>query len=175
MRTYQTPATQFASMSFLRRTLVTGRRRMRILLRMRRSRGGPSLVPRTVLLLLFPLLLSVPLLHRRHRLGQRMGPLLRQLQTPVRGLICGLRLRAPLGLRRALRLPYTRLRLGRDACAAGLAKRTETIVSLRLLPRHRSRLYWPAWCFLPHQRLVQVSTRLCLPLSKRTRHGSRCP
>jgi hypothetical protein len=39
------------------------------------------LVPRTVLLLLFLLLLHISLLHGSHRLGQRMRPLLRRLRS----------------------------------------------------------------------------------------------
>ena len=133
-------------MSFLRSTLVTLCRRMRILLRMRGSRRRSPLVPRTELLLLFFLLLSVSLLHWSHRLGQRMRPLLCRLHTPI----LGLSLRT-LRLWSALRFPNARRRLRLVGSTAGLAKRTEAILRLRL-PRHRSGRYWLTGRFLPHQR-----------------------
>jgi len=56
---------------------------MRILLPLRRRLCRPLLLPRAELLLLLPLLLRIPLLHRSYRLGQRMRPLLRWLRASI--------------------------------------------------------------------------------------------
>jgi hypothetical protein len=120
---------------------------MRTLLRVRRSRRGPLLLPSAEFLLLVTLLLPVSWLHRSHRLGERMRPLLRR--TPVRRLSLGAFLR----LRSSLRFPHPRLRLRQAVPTAGRAEGTEVIFTLRLrLPSNKSGLHWPTRRFLPHQR-----------------------
>jgi len=158
MRTYQTARSHFASMSFLRRTIVTLSRRMRILLplRRRRSRSRFLLVPIVEFLLLILLLFIVPCPHRRGRLSQRVRPLLLRLPTLTRNprrlsiAAFGFGLRALLRLRSSLLLPHPRLRFGLIVPCVRLSKRTEPILRLRrsrgLVSGHR-----PPGCFLPHQ------------------------
>ena len=145
---YQTAANRFASTSFLGRTCVRLRFRMRARLRMCQGGCRPLLLPGTELLLLVSLLLRISLPHWSHRLSQRMRPLLRRLRIPVPGSSrC-----ACFRLRRALRLPNSRFSLPLSSRPAWLAKRTEPVVCLRLrLPRHGSDRHWSTRSLLPHQ------------------------
>src|SRR5579863_4412000 len=169
-------AQQSASTLLLgRRTRMTLQRRMRTLLPL--SRGSfLLLMPVTELLLFFPLLLLVSLLHGSNRLGQWMGPLLRGL--PLRRLSTassGLLRCTSFRLGSSLLFPNSRRGFRLIASGIRRSERTESIGVLRLrLPRSGIR-HRPPRRFLPDQRLrhhllVQMSTSLRLSLLKRARH-----
>ena len=127
--------------------------RMRTLLPL--SRGSLLLLmPTAELLLFFPLLLLVSLLHRGDRLGEWMGPLLRWL--PLRRLSAassGLFGCIFFGLGSSLLFPHSRRRFRLIASGIRRSERTESIWVLRLrLPRPG---IWdrPPRRFLPDQRL----------------------
>src|SRR5258708_27504716 len=159
-----------------------------------RRGSGTLLLPVVELLLLVPLLLRIPFLHRGCRTHQRMRLLrlrsyffplrrMKRLRVPVLGLgisVLLLRLRIPFfRRRRSLHLDYRPLRLGRSVSVAGRRERSEGFLlplrSTRLIPLRGARRlrFWPDRLRPDQWLLVQTSARLSLSLLKRSRRCRR--